>query len=415
MADTGPRAVDPGELQACSIDVWYPTLRRVSIKSEIIPLPDDFVRYLLEDSEGIFLPPASGQDESAGWSSDDESADDADGPDPPRDFGFEVGPLFAQIDAAIAKLGGAAFPKLNWSSPRDSAWMLGGSARCVNASDVVALLKCSQHIAHDLTTHGAVLAPRAPDGAATVAAGATGGAHPGGGWVLALRSWCNLHPGGEFRCFAHGERVFAISQRDRFTRYAHLEAERAELCKKIRAFWRDVSRAAAPRGGHVGPAGRPLAVDVYMDSSRRLHVIDLSPFSEAVTDPLLFGWDELERLAAAAHSAASDEPLSDEQLPELRLVGADVAAVAPSPKLYAGVPFEMQPHTAPLDPPEAGAGGALEADARGDRNAEEAQPPAGAAADVASAVELVRQALRLDDESGDGTPQPVDQPPRAAE
>ena len=45
--------------------------------------------------------------------------------------------LFAQIDAAIAALGGQVLPKLNWSAPLDAAWLTtSGSIACTNAEEV---------------------------------------------------------------------------------------------------------------------------------------------------------------------------------------------------------------------------------------------------------------------------------------
>lgn len=38
----------------CSIATWYPVFRRQTVKSLIIPLPDEVVKYLEED--GIVLP-----------------------------------------------------------------------------------------------------------------------------------------------------------------------------------------------------------------------------------------------------------------------------------------------------------------------------------------------------------------------
>lgn len=41
------------------------------------------------------------------------------------------------IDAAIARLGGRALPKLDWSAPLDAAWLRpGGSLECSNADEV---------------------------------------------------------------------------------------------------------------------------------------------------------------------------------------------------------------------------------------------------------------------------------------
>lgn len=366
-------AVAASDLRACSIDAWYPRLRRITIKSALINLPPGFIAYLLEDGDGIFLPPpapGSGAANSPGWTDDEDDVDEAEEPTRRPNFGFDAKALFAQIDAAIFKLGGSAFPKMNWSSPRDSAWMLGGSLRCSSAHDVVSLLKCSQHVAHDLQEHAACFGP-------TIDAGAP--AH-GGGWVLALRSWSNLHPAGEFRCFAHGGALLALSQRDRFTHFAHLADERDDLVARVCAFWL-ATLGVDPEFG--APGGRPCVADVYVDTSRKVHLVDLAPFAEATTDPLLFEWGELSALAERA--AAGNAPAS----PELRLVGADAGGVQPSAALYAGIPLELQP----------GQGDFL----TGANNGDEASGIRGATvgrqdAQVASAVELVRQALQLDDD-----------------
>lgn len=356
------------DLCACSIDAWYPRLRSVSIRSALIPLPPAFVAYLLEDGDGIFLPPpppARGAADSPGWTDDEDSVDQASEPAERPAFGFDGKALFAQIDAAIAKLGGSAFPKMNWSSPRDSAWVLGGSLRCVCARDVVSLLKCSQHVAHDLTEHGAYLQP------------AAGGGKPSP--VLALRRWCNLHPEGELRCFALGGELLALSQRDRHTHYAHLADERDDTVARVRAFW-SASLGADPEFG--GRGGRACVADLYIDSARKVHLVDIGPFAEATTDPLLFEWGELVDLASRASAGELPEP------PELRLVGAGGPGVQPSSRLYAGVPLELQPgNSAQLL-----GGGTAGGLAAGAGHAAASQQ----GGEVASAVELVRSALRLD-------------------
>ncbi|CAI7841091.1 unnamed protein product, partial [Closterium sp. NIES-54] len=42
------------DVLACQIQSWYPKFRSVSLRTEIVPLPPEFVDYLLSD--GIFLP-----------------------------------------------------------------------------------------------------------------------------------------------------------------------------------------------------------------------------------------------------------------------------------------------------------------------------------------------------------------------
>jgi hypothetical protein len=141
---------------------------------------------------------------------------------------------------------------------------------------------------------------------------------PGAQWVLALRRWCNLRPSSEFRCYGleGGRRLLAVCQRDRFSHYPFLEAERPRLLSLLAAF------AERHLGETVGAAeGRPalalprrLVWDAYVDLDSRVHLIDVAPFHKA-TDPLLFDWAELGTLAEAAEDAGVDVALE----PELRL------------------------------------------------------------------------------------------------
>lgn len=41
-------------LENCAFSSWYPNFRSVSIKSKIIPLPEEFVSYL--NADGVFIP-----------------------------------------------------------------------------------------------------------------------------------------------------------------------------------------------------------------------------------------------------------------------------------------------------------------------------------------------------------------------
>ena len=79
------------EIRACAVSSWYteyPALREETVKSIIIPLPDDFLRYLSSDGvvmpkvpEGVTLHPRDPRSRDDGdipsdWSDDDESKDD---------------------------------------------------------------------------------------------------------------------------------------------------------------------------------------------------------------------------------------------------------------------------------------------------------------------------------------------------
>ena len=118
MAEPLPLA----ELTACSFERWYPSLRKHSIPSTVLPLTSEFVEYLKADGVAVAWGEPDGEDDGGdGW--DDEEAEAQ--PPAPRFAELELA-----VEAAISRHGGAVLPKLNWSAPTDAAWMLGGSLRC---------------------------------------------------------------------------------------------------------------------------------------------------------------------------------------------------------------------------------------------------------------------------------------------
>ncbi len=282
--------VGGAELRACDIGVWVPRARGFTIKTELINLTDAARDALLAD----------------GVDTDHEA----------------LAPLKVELDAAIERLGGAVFPKLNWSAPTDAAWILGGSAKCTSAEDVLLLLQASDRAAHDLCdawglSDEGVLPPGAavPDG------------HR---WVVALRKWSELRPAQEYRCFrAGGGAAGALSaacQRDRHNHYPELCTTRKEMLARLEEFGRRVLPAAPAR----------LVWDAYVDRTGKVFLVDLAPFHES-TDPLLFEWDELWSLAAAAGAAEKRPEV------ELRLVPpGGGSTVVPTARIYNGLPSELR-------------------------------------------------------------------------
>ena len=73
----------------------------------------------------------SGGDADADEDSDSSSSSEASAPP------AGLAEFSSAIDAAIARLGGRALPKLDWSAPLDAAWLRpGGSLECSNADEV---------------------------------------------------------------------------------------------------------------------------------------------------------------------------------------------------------------------------------------------------------------------------------------
>ena len=138
-------------LHSCQINEWYPSFRRITLKTKFLDLDPSFVEYLLSD--GIIMPEGcemekqgldGGHDDS--WSSsmsgdDDEGEENQQSTQPSRP---QFNELVTALSAAIEELGGAVFPKLNWSAPRDTTWLNAGeNLKCVSTSDVI-LLVCQQ-------------------------------------------------------------------------------------------------------------------------------------------------------------------------------------------------------------------------------------------------------------------------------
>jgi len=324
------------EVSACAFGAWYEQFRSITYKSEVISLPEEFVRFLLSD--GICL--ATGQD-PGGHDSDSSLADEP----PPRSRGAGGGrghggtqdeeassssdeeeeqasfpELELQVAAAIRRLGGKVLPKLNWSAPKDATWLY-GSLQCEKPSEIFTMLKASDFVAHDLC--------HAFDDCGSNATRTRPEA-----FTLVLRRWHELFEAGEFRCFAAAGSLVGISQRQTLGLYEHLgqQGEVDILQREIRGFFDQHIRGSFPL--------QRYAFDVHVGAApqRRMRLVDFSPWSQS-TDACLFDWPDLADLAdAAAVAAGSLEPtvLS----PEFRVVREEADKRAKADR-YSQIPLEL--------------------------------------------------------------------------
>ncbi|CAM9582525.1 unnamed protein product [Hapterophycus canaliculatus] len=151
-ATPAPATPAPSEQHVlnCQFSKWHQLFKHCSPRSVILELDEDVVQYLKQD--GVVLPKGfdlscgegaqNDSDDEVDWGNGDDDEDDGNRPDFPG--------LHTLLSDAIASLGGAVFPKLNWSSPQDAAWVNGGSLKCSLPGDVLCLLKSSTFISHDL-------------------------------------------------------------------------------------------------------------------------------------------------------------------------------------------------------------------------------------------------------------------------
>nr|CAG8459347.1 1228_t:CDS:2 [Entrophospora candida] len=232
----------------CSFSSWYNKFRSVTIKSKIIkPLSKEFIDYLHADS--VFLPEEEDYLERSELS-DEEEDDNEEEADNIENQAIPSFPdLEQQIIGIIEEFGGAIFPKLNWSSPRDATWISStNTLKCNSASDIFLLLKSSDFIAYDLdhafdgcnhdnneegeesedSDNDEILRQRSNEFE----------------FELVIRKWCNMEPSMEFRCFVKNEELVDV-------------------------------------------------FDVYVTRNReRVWLIDFNPFG-SMTDSILYSWEEI--------------------------------------------------------------------------------------------------------------------------
>jgi len=268
------------QVQNADFTKWYPKFKSLTLRSEIIPLPAEFIQFLEEDSifveDNAFPKPESGIDRYDYNEEEWESEDDEE--DIPRQKISTESPTFPELEAKISSVidefGGSVFPKLNWSSPRDSMWMTTlGSLQCTNPSEIFLLLKSSDFVAHDLC-HAY---ERCIDYEANQA-------RPS--FALVLKKWYDLKPAMEFRCFVKNNVLIGISQRDHASFYSYLIPMKIDIQHKIQEFF-DV---------HIKSQyfDDTYVFDVYMQNMK-VFIVDFNPWGD-VTDPLLFDWEDLNNM-----------------------------------------------------------------------------------------------------------------------
>ncbi|KAK8970016.1 hypothetical protein KSP40_PGU021407 [Platanthera guangdongensis] len=284
------------DLRRCQIQEWYPLFKPYSIRTLFHPIPDDFRRYILGEAptatshaDGGDLPPpfrlplpASGLDPLPRSTStidpisvldSDPSAfiEESDSESDHRAPSFPD--LESSVEQSIAALGGAVFPKLNWSSPKDAAWIAAdGSLRCTSFAEISLLLHSSDRAVHDLCHAADSCSDRSSS--------------TNFSFFLALRKFYHaLRPEMEFRCFVCRRRLLGISQREITAFYPSLVDRRRELRRLVEDFFDEV---VCPRFGLDD-----YTFDIYVNGNGKIKLLDFNPWG-AFTLPLLFSWEELE-------------------------------------------------------------------------------------------------------------------------
>lgn len=267
----------------CSYHYWHPLYRSITPKARTIPLTGPFVSYLRAD--GIVLPPEdtppSEDDDLDSFSGSDEEA-----PDPSTEWKE----IHSRIQSTIAEFGGKVTPKLNWSAPKDAAFMSAtNDLQCRTANDIYLLLKSSDFITHDLEHpfDGCVSDEEAAAATALDTQLVRATPKPEIPYHLVLRKYVNFNPSLEFRCFVRNNVLLCICQRDQ-NHFDFLFPMRDTLRARIQAFFDKKLKDTFPDPN--------FAFDVYIPPPhQRVWLVDVNPWAER-TDPLLFSWLEILRM-----------------------------------------------------------------------------------------------------------------------
>ncbi|RDB17939.1 hypothetical protein Hypma_000901 [Hypsizygus marmoreus] len=315
----------PSYILSFQFSSWYPHFSSRSIKSTIIrPLSREFHAYL--DADGVFVPEGSEDipaESTLSDSDEDDEDDDEDEDSPPPSFAFPD--LDVQIRACVQEYG-TVFPKLNFSSPKDAAWILPASSplKCTSPSDVYLLLKSSDFITHDLS----------PD---TVFAGCDIDEPHELELELVLRKWYPVDRSREVRCFVRRNILLGISQRDaNYYEFLNDPTTHASIRSAVQTYW----ETHIKNSKHWEPI-QDYTFDLLLtrDLSRG-HILDFNPYAPR-TDPLLFTYEELAELLDA-RLVPKDES-TDHGLPEFRVIDSrsHPAATSNAPAYQHNmVPFE---------------------------------------------------------------------------
>lgn len=283
----------------CSFPSWYPIFKKDSLKTTILDIPDDVLKYLEHDAFVLPLEATKSLPENAEWidgspvTGEEEEAD--------------YQPTFPEFSKKIQNVldeYDAIFIKTNWSSPVDAMWVAPTKTlKCKTLEEVYLLLKSSDRIAKDLNT---IKTMRNSDNSLP--------------FCLVLKRWWDINPCMEFRCFVLDNELIAISQRDISQYHSSNESEKYSIQTDIKSLFSERIKGRFPL--------RNYSFDVVRHKKDKVKIIDFGPMNESATKGTLFTYEELQ------------DHIND--TPEFRFIGEEIGIQPKSPtRAHFCVPQEI--------------------------------------------------------------------------
>lgn len=269
--------------------------------------------------------------------------------------------IHQDVNAKITELGGNVIPKLNWSAPKDAAWIsTTNNMECRTPNDIYLLLKSSDFITHDLE-HAFDDCEDDSENDDLISDETSGNEisqissqSPNIPYYLILRKTIlAMATSLEFRCFVRNRQLLCMCQRE-LNHFPFLAALVPSIRSLIQQLFDINLKGTFPEQNFV--------FDVYIPPSRvKAWLIDINPWALR-TDPLLFSWLELLELGSEAQVGTSadtaesrgetddiaetQEDIVDEEfalIPEIRLVKRD------DPEAYNFNTSQYSAHKLPKD------------------------------------------------------------------
>ncbi|XP_055613298.1 cell division cycle protein 123 homolog [Uranotaenia lowii] len=268
------------EKVSCMTVNWYDKFKKNTVKSFVIPVPEDVLAYLRQDL--VILPKecsklsTSGSTKTKHFNSyNDEFSDDEADDDSP-----EFPEFSSKVTDAIENLGGSAFLKSDWHCPKDAQWITLGQSLCVrDLTDVYQLLKASSLCKEDFSERSPL---------------------NNTGYHIVLKKWRDIHPGSEFRCFVKNKSLVAISPRQWPSYHEHIAKERSDIVNDIVSLFKEKIKEKFPLKDYV--------IDVYRPAKDHVVILDFSVYGKGNSDSLAFDYDQLDAEAETATIEEEDDP-----------------------------------------------------------------------------------------------------------
>lgn len=276
--------------------LWVSKFRSITARTRFVTLPSDFLANIL--SGAVYtspeIPGEAVTQTQIEWS--DGTVDVVQTAAP--DVTGEQSGIEGEIERYIAELGGAVCPKFGVTCPIDATWAnFHRSTKCTSADDVLTLLKSSERVMSAIT--------------------------PGEGTVLALRKWADLDDRMEFRCFVGGDVLVGICQRIAESSIEYSDDDMDRIVNQISS-WFELQVVEVFEGPDW------YVLDVYIDRSARIWIIDFAPWGDP-TLSLLFEWEELEQALW----------MDSQNRAQFRCAYRH-AAIRPSRRMFDGIPLELR-------------------------------------------------------------------------